>query len=101
MKSKKIKVILENGRMVEAYSPIIVSVSRSTDIPAFYSDWFFHRLKEGYSAWKNPFNGTTSYVSYFYTRFIVFWSYLSKPLLSYLFPLIFFNIFFYFHFPLG
>jgi hypothetical protein len=31
--------------------PVIVSASRSTDIPAFYADWFFHRLKVGYSAW--------------------------------------------------
>ena len=26
---------------------MILSVSRRTDIPAFYSDWFFNRLKEG------------------------------------------------------
>ena len=40
----------ENGEWAEAQFPIIVSASRSTDIPAFYSDWFFHRLKVGYSA---------------------------------------------------
>ena len=27
---------------------MIVSASRRTDIPAFYSDWFFRRLEEGY-----------------------------------------------------
>ena len=54
--------------------PIIVSASRSTDIPAFYSDWFLSRLKSGYSAWTNPFNGLKSYVSYEKTRLIVFWS---------------------------
>jgi len=26
----------------------IISVSRLTDIPAFYSDWFFNRIKEGF-----------------------------------------------------
>ena len=33
--------------MVDAQAPIIVSASRSTDIPAFYADWFFDRLKKG------------------------------------------------------
>ena len=27
---------------------MIISISRRTDIPAFYSEWFFNRLKEGY-----------------------------------------------------
>lgn len=71
----------ENGEMVSMQAPIIVSASRSTDIPAFYSDWFFHRLKVGYSAWINPFNGQKLYVSYRDTRFIVFWSKNPKPLL--------------------
>ncbi|EOD01162.1 DUF1848 domain-containing protein [Caldisalinibacter kiritimatiensis] len=35
---------------------MIISVSRRTDIPAFYSDWFFNRLKEGYVYVRNPFN---------------------------------------------
>ena len=35
---------------------MIVSVSRRTDIPAFYSDWFFHRLREGYAVTRNPMN---------------------------------------------
>lgn len=33
---------------------MILSVSRRTDIPAFYSDWFFNRLKEGYVYVRNP-----------------------------------------------
>lgn len=73
-----------NGRSVEAQTPIIVSASRSTDIPAFYADWFFNRLKIGYSAWINPFNGARSYISYDKTRFIVFWSKNPQPLLNYL-----------------
>lgn len=74
----------ENGELVEMQVPEIVSASRSTDIPAFYADWFFHRLKVGYSAWTNPFNGVTSYVSYKNTRFIVFWSKNPRPLLNHL-----------------
>ena len=81
---QKIQIQRENGETVEAQAPLIVSASRSTDIPAFYADWFFHRLENGYSAWKNPFNGVKSYVSYENTRFIVFWSKNPRPLLPYL-----------------
>lgn len=35
---------------------MIVSASRRTDIPAFYSEWFFNRIKEGYVLTKNPMN---------------------------------------------
>lgn len=35
---------------------MIISVSRRTDIPAFYSDWFYNRIEEGYVLVKNPFN---------------------------------------------
>lgn len=80
----KTKIQRENGEITDAQSPIIVSASRSTDIPAFYADWFFHRLKVGYSAWTNPFNGVKSYVSYQNTRFIVFWSKNPKLLLNHL-----------------
>ncbi|MBR0178352.1 MAG: DUF1848 domain-containing protein [Bacteroidales bacterium] len=74
----------DNGMIAEAQAPVIISASRSTDIPAFYADWFFHRLKVGYSAWTNPFNGVKSFVSYEKCRFIVFWSKNPKPLLGHL-----------------
>jgi len=35
----------------------IISVSRRTDIPAFYGDWFIRRLKEGFAGVVNPFGG--------------------------------------------
>jgi len=35
---------------------VILSVSRRTDIPAFYSEWFFRRLQEGYVLVRNPMN---------------------------------------------
>jgi len=81
---QKIKITRENGETVDAQAPIIISASRSTDIPAFYADWFFHRLKMGYSAWTNPFNGVKSYVSYKNARFFVFWSKNPKPLLDHI-----------------
>lgn len=35
---------------------MIISASRRTDIPAFYSDWFMNRIKEGFVLVRNPFN---------------------------------------------
>jgi hypothetical protein len=35
---------------------MIISASRRTDIPAFYSSWFFNRLREGYVLVRNPWN---------------------------------------------
>lgn len=81
----KVQITREgSGEKVFAQAPIIVSASRSTDIPAFYSDWFFKRMQIGYSAWTNPFNGVKSFVSYENTRFIVFWSKNPRPLIPYL-----------------
>ena len=80
----KDNITIKNGQQVSAMAPLIVSASRSTDIPAFYADWFFHRLKVGYSAWTNPFNGVKGYVSYKNTRFIVFLSKNPRPLLPHL-----------------
>ena len=84
MAKDDITIKTENGELVTANAPIIVSASRSTDIPAFYADWFMHRLKVGYSIWTNPFNGVPSYVSYQNTKFIVFWSKNPRPLIEHL-----------------
>lgn len=35
---------------------MIISASRRTDIPAFYSDWLFNRLREGFVLVRNPMN---------------------------------------------
>ncbi len=35
---------------------MIISASRRTDIPAFYSNWFFERIKEGFVLVRNPVN---------------------------------------------
>lgn len=34
---------------------MIISVSRRTDIPAWYSDWFFARLRAGFADVRNPY----------------------------------------------
>ncbi len=35
---------------------MILSVSRRTDIPNYYSDWFYNRIKEGFLYVRNPIN---------------------------------------------
>lgn len=35
---------------------MIISASRKTDIPAFYSEWFINRIKEGFVYTRNPMN---------------------------------------------
>jgi len=35
---------------------MIISASRRTDIPAFYSDWLINRLRTGYALARNPMN---------------------------------------------
>ncbi|MBQ4089353.1 MAG: DUF1848 domain-containing protein [Clostridia bacterium] len=35
---------------------MIISASRRTDIPAFFSDWFINRIQEGFVLVKNPMN---------------------------------------------
>ena len=74
----------DEGQTVRAKTPVIISASRSTDIPAFFSLWFMNRLRRGYIRWVNPFNGASEYVSFQEARVIVFWSKNPKPLIQYL-----------------
>ena len=84
MQWKKTKITLENGSEVDAQVPVIISASRSTDIPTFYADWFISRLEKGYLKWTNPFNGKPLYVSFKNTRATVFWTKNPKPMFKYL-----------------
>ena len=80
------KVLISNdaGEQVEATAPVIISASRSTDIPAFYAKWFFNRLAKGYCAWYNPFNQQKMYISFKNCKVVVFWTKNPKPILPYL-----------------
>jgi hypothetical protein len=64
--------------------PRIISVSRRTDIPAFYGDWFMNRLKEGFAGYVNPFGGQKYIVSLKPEDVIcfVFWSKNFKPFIE-------------------
>lgn len=88
--------------VIKTVSPIIISASRATDIPAFFSTWFFHRFEKGFVKWTNPFNANFSqYVSFRNARVIVFWTKYPKPFIPYLHRLDERNINYYFHFTLN
>lgn len=61
----------------------IISASRRTDIPAFYSDWFLNRLTDGFCDVRHPYTGRTFRVSLKPEDVgaIVFWSKNYTPLL--------------------
>ncbi|MEN6334840.1 MAG: DUF1848 family protein, partial [Phycisphaerales bacterium] len=41
----------------------IISVSRRTDVPAFYGRWFMGRVREGFAGVVHPFGGKRYVVS--------------------------------------
>lgn len=64
---------------------MIISASRRTDIPAYYSDWFFHRLKERFVLVRNPMNArqiSRIDLSPDVVDCIVFWTKNPKPMLT-------------------
>jgi hypothetical protein len=66
---------------------MIISASRRTDIPAFYSEWFMNRIREGYCTVPNPFNrNQVSKVELDPQKVdvIVFWTRNPRPLFRYL-----------------
>jgi hypothetical protein len=66
---------------------MIISASRRTDIPAFYSKWFINRIRAGYCTVPNPFNlNQISKVSLNPedVEIIIFWTRNPQPLIPYL-----------------
>ncbi len=66
---------------------MIISASRRTDIPAYYSQWFINRIHAGHCTVPNPFN--RKQVSHISLRpedvtIIVFWTRNPQPLIPYL-----------------
>lgn len=83
---------------------MIVSVSRRTDIPAFYAPWFMERLREGFCRVPNPFNpNQVSRVSLLPADVdaFVFWTKDPRPLIPYLGEIEERGIPFYFQFTLN
>ncbi len=78
-------LLTDEGIQVSAVCPVIISASRATDLPAYYADWFIHRLRKGYVRWVNSFNPHLPYyVSFEDTRAIVFWSKNPLPMFPHL-----------------
>ncbi len=78
---------------------MIISASRRTDIPAFYSDWFLNRIKERYVLVPNPYNSKMiSRISLdpAVVDCIVFWSKNPDPMLEKLDKLKNYNYYFQF-----
>lgn len=66
---------------------LIISVSRRTDIPAFYTEWFLKRIEEQYCTVVNPFNRKqVSDISLkpHDVEAIVFWTKNPRPLMPHL-----------------
>ena len=82
--SDRVLITTDSAEQVEALAPVIISASRSTDIPAFYAKWFFNRLAKGYCTWYNPFNQQKMYISFRNCRVVVFWTKNPQPILPYL-----------------
>lgn len=64
---------------------MIISASRRTDIPAFYSDWLFNRLRAGFAYVRNPMNihqVSEIDLSPDVVDCIVFWTKNPKPMLE-------------------
>lgn len=64
---------------------MILSVSRRTDIPNYYSEWFYNRIKEGFVYVKNPMNAhqiSCINLSPDIVDFIVFWTKNPEPMMD-------------------
>ena len=64
---------------------MILSVSRRTDVPAFYADWFFERLRQGFVLVRNPMNPhriSRILLSPEHVDCIYFWSKDPSPMVS-------------------
>jgi DNA repair photolyase len=97
-----ISITRDNGEIVKGKAPVIISASRSTDIPAFFAKWLFKRLEKGYCTWYNPFNKSQPYfVSFKNTKVIVFWTKNPEPIIPYLEKLDQIGINYYFQFTLN
>ncbi|MDO8672321.1 MAG: DUF1848 domain-containing protein [Dehalococcoidia bacterium] len=81
----------------------VISASRRTDIPAFYSKWLLGRLRAGFCHWRNPFGGQVYRVSLLPEDClaIVFWTRNPAPLLPALESLRQEGYRFYFHFTIN
>lgn len=78
---------------------MILSVSRRTDIPNYYSDWFFNRIKAGFVYVRNPMNAhqiSKIDITPEVVDCIVFWTKNPEPMMNRLDELSAYNYYFQF-----
>ncbi len=80
----------------------VISVSRRTDIPAFYGKWFMKRIEQGEVEYTNPFGGQVYRISLKQEDVIcfLFWSKNFQPFLPFMKKLKALNYRFYCHFTI-
>ena len=74
-------LMVDEGR----WGRLIISASRRTDIPTYYSEWFFNRIREQYVFVRNPLNSrqvSRISLSPDVVDCIVFWTKNPKPMLE-------------------
>lgn len=78
------KINKQKEKIVSQGSSRIISVSRRTDIPAFYGDWFMNRLNEGFVGYVNPYGGSKYFISLSPEKIVcfVFWSKNFEPFIN-------------------
>ena len=78
---------------------MILSVSRRTDVPNYFSEWFFQRLEEGFLYVRNPMNPkqiSRISITPDVVDCVVFWTKNPEPMLSQLNKLVNYNYYFQF-----
>lgn len=78
---------------------MILSVSRRTDIPNYYSEWFFNRIKDGFVYVRNPMNAqqvSKIDITPEVVDCIVFWTKNPEPMLERLDELVAYDYYFQF-----
>ncbi len=83
---------------------MIISASRRTDIPRFFTGWFMQRVREGFFCSRNPFNPADvrrTSLAPADVEAIVFWSKDPAPMLDYLEELDSRGYIYYFQFTLN
>ena len=83
-------------------TPLVISASRATDIPAFHAQWFMEKIRKGFCERihpQQPFRNTI--ISFSRCKILVFWTKNPRPLMPYLDELQDRGFQFYFHYTLN
>lgn len=82
MKVERIYIRDIYGDRQHAVAPVIISASRTTDIPAFFSDWLLGAYRRSYVKKVNSYSRRESFVSFSKARAVVYWTKNPEPMIS-------------------